>query len=197
MHGANVPCEMINGYLVPTTTTEAYLNITYNYSRYYYEAFPDPETDDQVTQHEKEVNKYGICSTEGGIRSLQGVTGAKAIPFLKEMISRIEQRYKNPDGSWTLSARENDYIIDRRTGERVEASALVNVFSDGLKIGLSQEEIDHIIKERYEKRKETIMIDEGSKGKDYWSATAVNAIRPLYQLIAFSNLRPDGVWSIE
>ena len=29
---------------------------------------------------------------------------------------------------------------------------------------------------------------------DYWEATAANAIRPLYQLIAMAKLRPDGVW---
>lgn len=197
MHGANIPCEMINGCLVPTATAEAYLNITYNYSHYYYEAFPVPKTPDQAEQHKLDVSRFGICPTEGGLRSLEGVTGANAILFLKEMISRIEQRYKKPDGSWVLSSRENPYIIDRRTGERVEEIALVNVFYEGIKIGLSQKEMDQIIKERYERKKETIMIDEGSKGKDYWSATAVNAIRPLYQLIAFSNLRPDGVWSVD
>ena len=40
MHGVNIPCEVIDGKLVPTTTTEAYLSITYNYSKYYYDAFP-------------------------------------------------------------------------------------------------------------------------------------------------------------
>ena len=32
---------------------------------------------------------------------------------------------------------------------------------------------------------------------NYWCPTAANAIRPLYQLIALSNMRPDGVWSEE
>ena len=30
--------------------------------------------------------------------------------------------------------------------------------------------------------------------KDYWEATAANAIRPLYQLLAMARLRPDGIW---
>ena len=29
---------------------------------------------------------------------------------------------------------------------------------------------------------------------DYWESTAGNAIKPLYQLMVFAELRPDGVW---
>ena len=29
MHGGNIPCEVINGQFIPTTTTRAYLNVTY------------------------------------------------------------------------------------------------------------------------------------------------------------------------
>lgn len=29
---------------------------------------------------------------------------------------------------------------------------------------------------------------------DYWMPTRENAIKPLYQLLAFAQLRPDGVW---
>lgn len=29
---------------------------------------------------------------------------------------------------------------------------------------------------------------------DYWKATEGNAKRPLYQLLAFAQMRPDGVW---
>lgn len=29
----------------------------------------------------------------------------------------------------------------------------------------------------------------------YWMPTRANAIRPLYQLLAFAHLRPDGVWN--
>lgn len=31
---------------------------------------------------------------------------------------------------------------------------------------------------------------------DYWEPTAANAIRPLYQLVVMSKLRPDGVWRV-
>ena len=29
---------------------------------------------------------------------------------------------------------------------------------------------------------------------DYWMPTRENAIRPLYQILAFAQMRPDGVW---
>lgn len=31
--------------------------------------------------------------------------------------------------------------------------------------------------------------------KGYWLPTRANAIKPLYHLLAFAQLRPDGVWS--
>lgn len=34
--------------------------------------------------------------------------------------------------------------------------------------------------------------EEGATG--YWMPTRENAIKPLYQLLAFSQMRPDGVW---
>lgn len=32
---------------------------------------------------------------------------------------------------------------------------------------------------------------------DYWKPTEGNAKRPLYQLLAFAEMRPDGIWEIE
>ena len=29
----------------------------------------------------------------------------------------------------------------------------------------------------------------------YWTPTKENAIRPLYQLLAFAQMRPDGIWA--
>ena len=34
--------------------------------------------------------------------------------------------------------------------------------------------------------------EQGATG--YWLPTRENAIRPLYQLLAFAQMRPDGVW---
>lgn len=33
--------------------------------------------------------------------------------------------------------------------------------------------------------------------KDYWKPTEGNAKRPLCQLLAFAEMRPDGIWEIE
>lgn len=56
--------------------------------------------------------------------------------------------------------------------------------------------IDLLEKHVTEYSTETVekLINEGPND-DYWIATAANAIKPLYQLLAFAELRPDGVWS--
>ena len=36
-------------------------------------------------------------------------------------------------------------------------------------------------------------VNEGINS-DYWQSTAGNAIKPLYQLLVFAELRPDGIW---
>lgn len=124
----DAPHEMRGGTYAINGTDEAWLNITYNYSGWYYKdgvfpSFPD------------ERFSYG----RSGIRSIYGMTGAESIPVLKHAIEAISRM---PD--------------------------------------ISDEE-----KARYE-----------SKGCDsYWMPTRDNAIRPLYQLIALAQLRPDGIFS--
>lgn len=39
----------------------------------------------------------------------------------------------------------------------------------------------------------TVTISEGDV-TDYWMNTAANALRPLYQLLAMAQFRPDGIW---
>lgn len=60
------PHQMRGGTYCLGDTRECWLNITYNYSRYYYEAFGDK-----------------------GIRAIYGLTGAESIPILKEAISKL------------------------------------------------------------------------------------------------------------
>lgn len=196
MYGGNIRCDVVGGQLVPTTTTEAYLNITYNYGRYYYEAFPDDK--DHAGQHEDDCGRFGIDPAWSGIYVLNGLSGVLAIPVLEEMIRRIKERYMNPDGSWSISKRERRYFINRDTGKREgeDFMPLLTLF-DMKKEGLTDEEAEKRFNETYEKHTETVEVDEGSDGGSYWDATAANAIRPLYQLIALSRMRPDGVWSEE
>ena len=43
---------------------------------------------------------------------------------------------------------------------------------------------------------EVLAVQEGGTMtlESYWCPTRANALRPLYQLIALAQIRPDGVW---
>lgn len=99
----DIPHQMSGGTYAVGGTTELWLNITYNYSEFYYR--------DDV---------FG----EKGIKTIYGKTGAESIPILEKAISAL--------------------------GDDVDP--------------------------------------------DYWKATEGNAKRPIYQLLAFAQMRPDGVW---
>lgn len=114
----DTPHQMKGGTYALGGTTEMWLNITYNYSRWY-------------TRKEA----FG----EEGIRSIYGMSGAKSIPVLTNAITGLES----------------------------------------LNEDLTDEEIQ-------------TFNEQGVDG--YWLPTRENAIRPLYQLLAFAQLRPDGVW---
>ncbi len=43
------------------------------------------------------------------------------------------------------------------------------------------------------KEETELEVNEGDTS-DYWLATAANAIKPLYQLIALAKMRPDCIW---
>lgn len=194
MYGGNIRCAERGGVLVPDVTTEAYLNITYNYSRYYHEAFPGASED--MERHSEDAERYGIADPDGGIRSLNGLTGVQAVPLLNEMIRRIKARYKDIEG-WVDTRRQEVWYQSRKdpsvrkdpTDMFVE---LIRLKRDGLTDAQAGEHIDA----RWEKHESTVLVSEGDTG-DYWKDTAANAIRPLYQLIALSQMRPDGVWSEE
>lgn len=194
MYGGIIRCEEIGGKLVPTTTTEAYLNITYNYSSYYHGAFPGLE--DDLDQHERDRLKYGITEIQGGIRSLNGLTGLQAIPVLEEMIRRIELKYRGPEG-WIDTEREKVWFEDRKDQRITKdpTEMLTDLFRH-LRDGMSEEEAAKYLDDRWKKKETKILVNEGGSG-DYWCPTAANAIRPLYQLIALSRMRPDGIWSEE
>ena len=62
----DTPHNMRGGTYCSGGTRECWLNITYNYSKYYYEVFGDK-----------------------GIRAIYGLTGAESIPLLKAAISKL------------------------------------------------------------------------------------------------------------
>lgn len=93
--------QIIGGTYAIGGTSEAWLNITYNYSDYFYKILG-----------------------EKGIRTIYGMTGAESIPILKDAISKLK------------------------------------------------DDVD----------------------PDYWKATEGNAKKALCGLLAFAQMRPDGIW---
>ena len=151
----------------PAEIQDAWLNITYNYSSYYYEA---TEGDDRFYGVEDWNDKgYHNC----GIRGIYGKTGLESLSMLKDLASRIEAKYKN-DGKWITTTRNQTIFRDLNGKERHPVELLFH-------------------KMEYTKEETEINVNEGDTS-DYWTATAANAIKPLYQLLVFAELRPDGIW---
>ena len=171
----NEPHFMKGGTYAMGGTKELWLNITYNYSYYYYEATDkDPRfAHDEVSCYYSDGTK-GPVETEYGIRGIYGKTGAESIPMLEDMIRRITEKYQK-DGEWIETERTKARWYDEN-GNEVE---------DPFHMILNGK---NVTKEEY-----TVMVSEGDTD-DYWEATAVNAIKPLHQLIAMAKMRPDGVW---
>lgn len=171
----NEPHFMQGGTYAMGGTKELWLNITYNYSHYYYEATDkDPRfAHDEVSCYYSDGTK-GPIETEYGIRGIYGKSGAESIPMLEDMIRRITEKYQK-DGEWIETERTKARWYDE-SGKEVE---------DPFHMILQGK---NVTKEEY-----TVMVSEGDTD-DYWEATAVNAIKPLHQLIAMAKMRPDGVW---
>lgn len=155
-------------------TNLLWLNITYNYADYYYEATDDDPrfAHDEITAYYAD-GRTGPVVTKYGIRGIYGKTGAESIPMLKDMISRIEGKYKK-DGEWVTTEREEEVWLDLDGREIDPFTAVTNG-------------VEHTIENVRKK------IYEGDTD-DYWKATAVNAVKPLYSLVAMAQMRPDGVW---
>lgn len=119
----DTPHQMQGGTYAVGGTTEAWLNITWNYADWYYRA--------GVFAPAREESK--------GIRTIYGMTGAESIPVLQKAIK-------------TLESLTEDISDEKR--QQCEA--------------------------------------QGATG--YWMPTRINAIRPLHQLLALAQMRPDGVW---
>lgn len=76
----DTPHNMKGGTYAVSGTKEAWLNITYNYGKYYREAYP-----------------------EDGIRAIYGKSGEESISILQKMIDKIKENYpdlKESDDYW-------------------------------------------------------------------------------------------------
>ena len=151
----------------PARISEAWLNVTYNYGGYYYDA---AEGDERFFGKENDSDEK--CKNLG-IRGIYGKTGLESIPMLRDLASRIEAKYKKND-EWITTKRKETIYRDANGQER---------------------HLNEIFLQNIEYTKEEIELDvyEGINS-DYWMPTAGNAVKPLYQLLVFAELRPDGVW---
>lgn len=183
VRGGNVPARLnpMTGELEQAEQIEASINITYNYSHYYYEATDsDPRfAHDKVSAHYADGTQ-GPIKTEYGIRGLYGKTPAESIPMLMDMIEKIKQNYTDENGEWIETERTKTVYL--RNGQEIP----------------EREEIDAILHHTYDEEKEIkFMVNEGDMS-NYWTATAANAIKPLQDMIvmASDNLtEKDIVWS--
>ena len=159
----------------PAAISDAWLNVTYNYGQYYYEA-----TEGDARFAHDEISAYyadgttGPVETEYGIRGIYGKSGAESIDMLRDMIRRIESRYKT-NGEWIVTSRERLRYWSKE-GQEVDFHYVLRHGSEG------------VVREKFSED-----ISEGPNS-NYWEATAANAIKPLYQLMAMAQLRPDGIW---
>lgn len=139
------------GTFTPALNTDAHLNVTYNYGRYYYEVYK-----------------------EKGIRTIYGMFGLESIMVLEKMISFLEEEYK-VKGEWICTKRKKTIYYDRDGKEIKDIVAVIQMDTP-----CRTEEIE-------------VEVYEGDTS-DYWQATAVNAIKPLYQLMTLAKMRPDCIW---
>lgn len=142
------------GKFTPSATTEAWLNVTYNYAGYYYDV------------------------AEKGIRTIYGKSGAESIPILQDIIDGIIAKYK-PNGKW-LNTERTLYRYYDNNGKEITYDEYTDANIHSPAKGYRTEDY-------------TVTISEGDV-TDYWMDTAANALRPLYQLLAMAQLRPDGIW---
>lgn len=145
--------------------TEASINITYNYSHYYYEA----------TEGIKDFAHEENGGVSYGIRGLYGKTGYQSVSMLQRMIADIEANYQDCDGKWLESKREKTYFYDENGKE-------VDMFITYLKGDKS-----------YKKEIKEYIISEGDTS-NYWEHTAANAIIPLKDMLHMAIECPDAVW---
>lgn len=122
--------------------------------------------------------KYYEEAENGGLEFLDGLTGAESKPILEEMISKIRNEYYK-NGEWLPNIREKVLYLDENGIER-EYDVLT----------MSSKE-----QKRYKKVIQPVLFSEGDT-RNYWEATAANAIRALEQLVLFADELPDYIWSL-
>lgn len=171
IRGGTVPAVLdeATGRLVQTTQCDASINITYNYSSYFYGA----------TEGDKRfAHKDSDGEVEYGIRGLYGKSALESIPMLKDMIARITEKYQDKDGNWLVTERKKPHYFDKNGNE----------IADPIRGILHGED--------YEVKEEVYEVSEGDTS-NYWEATAGNAIESLWNMIFIATdqmMNEDVVW---
>lgn len=132
VRGGTVPAKLnpMTGELEQAEQIEASINITYNYSHYYYEA-TDGDTrfaHDKVSAHYAD-GTHGPIETEYGIRGLYGKTPAESIPMLMDMIEKIKQNYTDENGEWIET--ERTLRNGQEIPEHEEVDAILYLVNEG------------------------------------------------------------------
>ena len=173
IRSGTVPAEYANGKCVQIEQTEAEMNITYNYAKYFCEAtrgderFAYPSVIDQGT-------------TEYGIRGLNGKTTCESLPMIADMIEKIAKKYRDENGNWLKGKRtKTQYITE-----------------DGKEVDFWQA-MSH--EENTTREVINYYVSEGDT-TNYWERTAANAIESLKNMLLmatdFMN-DPNAVWSVQ
>lgn len=148
-------------------TNKCWLNITYNYSKYYYEA---SENDNRFRLQD---------GSNGALNALEGISGLDSIPLLNDLINRIRTKYM-VDGEWLKHDEIKKVPFDKKSGEEI--------------INWQNNNIDKLKDVNWVNV--STFIDEGETD-NYWKATAKNAVTALEGLLFLAKQRPDGVWRID
>lgn len=172
IRSGTVPAELnpATGRLEQSQQREASINITYNYSHYYYEA----------TEGDERFAHDGIPgTTEYGIRGLYGKNMRESINMLCDMIERIKDKYQDEEGTWLVSKRTRTIYFDKDGNEEKNYISAI----------LRGEECTSK-EEKYE-------VSEGDTD-NYWEATAANAIMSLQNMVLMATdmlTEKDAVWN--
>lgn len=151
----------------------AELNVTYNYSSYYYEA----------------ARSFKDITETGGIRDLDGMFAVDAIDFINKLIDYIENKYRQ-NGQWIEGTRTRFLYDIKGYGNDLP-------FKDYFEWKIKQKDkTEEELSELVEHKEVDYTVSEGDTS-DYWEVTAANALIPLYQLRTLSKMRPDGVWEVD
>lgn len=200
--------HMIGGTYAVGGTQELWLNVTYNYGYLYYKS--------NVFGEEGIRSLYGKSGAES-IPMLK-----RAIEGLKEyyVSTRLQNLKKSLE---SISLQEVMTVMEKVRQLRVEESPIPKEDIEDIKKAVYEKSYSiigdiHTIRDDTLKAIDTMyrtvqrdmkqgsnisvelytdMIDNILECKDkagYWDGSAENATKPLHSLLAFAQMRPDGVW---